>query len=154
MRAFRFFRGLLSTSVLWAGAWCVAGSLLWLVLPPEAGTSLTRRLVGGAQFWAFTGAIAGGAFSVILGFAERQRAIADLGTSRIALWGVAGGVALPVIILAVEFMVSVTTPAGMLAFIAACVGLGWASASVTLAMARRSDTTLLPDSAEHPELPA
>jgi hypothetical protein len=91
-------RAIATVAVLWGAAWSVVGATIglinWFQIP--AGASIHGSIVS----WALTtmfrfavlGTACGAVFAIVLSRAERNHAVDDLGSRRIAVWGVIAGV--------------------------------------------------------------
>ena len=93
----RRLRGMLGTSIMWAGAWALAGLLVggafWLSGASVFALAGPRWLRAWAEIGAVTGAVSGAAYSLVVMAAERRgdfRAITPLRFG--ALGAVTGGV--------------------------------------------------------------
>ena len=139
MRGFlRRIRGLIGTGLTWAVGWAVLWGVPVLI---AAGFGALEGLTAGmfligALFVAGCGFIAGSAFGMILSIFERKKGLADLSVKRIGLMGgivgALGGLAL-VAIFEIPLWIPVT--------ILTVAGAGFSSG--TVALAKRSDTTLI-----------
>jgi hypothetical protein len=152
-------RAILTTAVLWAGAWiltCVpALTIVWLM--GGRSRDLLEMLRIGLVLWAGFGAMNGIAFGVVLMLAERNQTLEQLSRPRVALWGGIGAALFP----AVLYLLIVLIPgftllgpsvahAGIGEFLTSCVIngiLGAAVATTHLSLARR-----VPAGASRPRL--
>ena len=154
-------RAILTTAVLWAGAWILGCSFLvipWLLggrVP--AGYSFLGILGTLVVLWGAAGMINGVAFAVFLMLAERNRSLEGLSGSRVALWGGIGAALFP----AVLYLLFVTIPgftllgsgvehAGIGGFLVTCLTngvFGSVIAATHLSLARR-----LPAGVSRPQL--
>ena len=133
----RRLRGIFGTGLTWAVGWAAftVGTNLLFGIP--------LRFVGLlAVSGVVRGFIAGGAFAVILSFAERHHTLEDLSLRRVGLWGGIGGSLL--LVATLPFVLSLGIPlvprlVGLTT--SALLGAGFASGSV--ALARRGEPRLL-----------
>jgi hypothetical protein len=134
-------------ALIWAIVWLPIGVALayYADSRPAAPSDIIGRPVSIPVFataWTAWGAISGGVFAVVLGWAERRRTIEALSIVRTALWGALGASALPVILLGVDML---STPAGLRGYgwrfpfvvIGVSAALGAGCAAATLGLARR-----------------
>jgi hypothetical protein len=86
---FRRLRGALGNALVWAGAWFIAAFPLTALAPVIFGTAPGFTYLGAWMFLAPTlaiiGFVSGGAFSVYLGIAGRDRGLNELKPGRVAL---------------------------------------------------------------------
>jgi hypothetical protein len=133
----RRLRGILGTGLTWAVGWVGLNAILSLA----AGVPL-RFLAPLSVTAFFQGFIAGGAFATVLSVAERKHTLEELSLRRVALWGGIGGML--VVLPAIPAFMSMGLGVGRLFLplvIDGLIGAGFASGSV--ALARRSDNTLI-----------
>ena len=133
----RQFRALLKLSMLWAGAWALAGLAVGVhTWTPPTDPTLARfqlsfpgwLLVHGLVYGA-VGVISGVAANLLIARMERGRRVAEISVARAAMWGSLGG-ALPLTLfgaLAAVFGI----PEGSLL---PAIGLGVASAGISAAV--------------------
>lgn len=140
----RRLRGAIGTGVVWGAAWFGAGMLMLLTLlltTGSTGADVPYPLAFGAL-----GFMAGVAFSLVLGFAERRRRFEEMSMRRFAAWGTTGGLALATVFVSAVSLLD--DPAFLqnilvLGPVFALAGAG--SATGTLALARRAhDRALQP----------
>lgn len=132
----RRIRAVSAIAVTWGVAFAsvattaLFGAIAFKVLPPEfAGVRLlvpiiVRGFVGGA--------VAGTVFSTVFARAERNRTLATLSASRVALWGFIGA-ALPAA-LSLGLGAARLVPIGVMG--AACLGYGLIGAGISSVMVR------------------
>ena len=86
---FRRLRGALGNALVWAGAWFIAAFPLTALAPFIFGTTPNFTYLGAAMFLAPTlaifGFVSGGAFSLYLGIAGRDRSLNELKPGWVAL---------------------------------------------------------------------
>ena len=89
MKVFRRLRGALGNALVWAAGWFIAAFPLTALAPFIFRTTATFTYVGAALFLAPTlaviGFVSGGAFSLYLGIAGRDRGLNELKPGWIAL---------------------------------------------------------------------
>ncbi len=142
----RRFRGIAGTALTWAVLWGIAAIVLVIGLEIfGAGRTTTpfgRTLAGVGLFYGFFGAWAGAVFASLMAATERRRTFSELSALRVALWGIAGGVSLPltIVLSSLEQMRRIGPPDGFLRIILFTASLGAVSAWGMLAMARRART--------------
>jgi len=148
MTLLRRLRGLVSTALLWALAWGIAGAAAYAVLGvrwtlqwdrPLTVAEVMPYVLTGAIFLAVYGFLSGAAFAGVLMWVERRRSIRDLTLPRIAAWGALGGVG----VLLLNLVLVLLTEDGMVpddtVRVMTIMGvLGAACAAGSLALARRA----------------
>jgi hypothetical protein len=95
----RRLRGALGIGLTWAALWVVLGSVLMLVIgivdpdqiDPGEGPAKALPIL------ALVGFLCGVGFAGLFSLAERRRTVRDLSVVRAALWGLLGGVAIPLL---------------------------------------------------------
>jgi hypothetical protein len=139
------------SAILWALVWATVGAVVGVIgyLTQSSGSILdilppprffwVRYVIRVALGWALVGGINGGLFALVLSFAERNRALAELTLLRMAIWGAVGTMLLPVALLLV-FVVLIPSDQLSLRMIPliAMAGLGVTCAISTLLIARRA----------------
>ena len=134
----RRVRGVLAFAAIWAVVWVPAGLLLDFLFA-AAGHALHASLQELGVFTAL-GAASGAVFAALLALLERHRALEQLSSRRLAVWGALAGALLPIggslVALAVFRGSKLLMPdtAFLFAFVAS---LGAGCAWTTLALARR-----------------
>jgi len=124
----RRIRGALGIAVTWGALWVVIGLVVFTafaIFDPEdidPGEGPARVL----PIFALVGFLSGLGFAVWLSLAERRRTLHQLSLWRVALWGLLGGVAIPLLMGADGSMGWLTGP------------MGAAFAAASVAAARRS----------------
>ena len=96
----RWLRGALGVSLFWALLWIIVGigimSVIYVVDPadigPGEGPGRALPILG------FVGLLSGFGFSAVLSIAERRNTLHDLALWRVALWGMLGSAAIPMLI--------------------------------------------------------
>lgn len=97
----RRFRAVLVTAVRWSLVWLPMGLVLGIISNAGPDYDLAPPPIPFfALAWTVWGAMSGGAFAIILSFAESGRTIATLSLLRTALWGALGCMTLPVVLAA------------------------------------------------------
>jgi hypothetical protein len=131
-RLMRRIRGALGMAIAWGITWAVGAAgflaVLALVLRPIAFWPGLRgiTLLGG-----ISGMISGFVFALALGVFHRNRTLADLRVSRMALWGAAAGIVVPLVLLTMTLLggpnmtaTSLFTSLGVLGLTGAVTGAG------------------------------
>jgi hypothetical protein len=123
----RRLRGVVTTAVLWAPVWALAGASMatydiyrmhqwqrmrqYELQRTQETTSADHAAIAWhpldhweylaekALAFAVVGVVSGAVFAIVLAALERRRALADLAMGRIAAWGALGGMTLPLIML-------------------------------------------------------
>ena len=117
----RRLRGVLTTALLWAPVWALAGAAMagyqihrmhrWHRAyrddPTTAASHVPTTLEGWgwsyvgekALAFAIAGAISGAVFALVVAALERRRTFGQLAMGRIAAWGALGGMTIPVVFL-------------------------------------------------------
>lgn len=119
----RRIRGALGIGVTWGALWVVIGLVVFTafaIFDPEdidPGEGLARVL----PIFGLVGFLSGLGFAVWLSLAERRRTLHQLPLWRVGLWGLLGGVAIPLLMGTDGSMGWITGPMGA-AFAAASVG--------------------------------
>lgn len=145
-------RGLAGVGITWGALWGVIG----------AGIGLVLGLVSpGAWDWAnpildlafgmgLYGAVSGVGFATLLSLGERRKTILDLSLGRVAIWGVLGSAAVPLLLSALGLFGLGEAPlADILGAVAFTGLLGGTFAPASVAIARRAE---LSAGEEHPLL--
>src|SRR5687768_11985217 len=94
----RWLRGALGTGLIWAVLWIIIGVLMmtgiWLVDPEQIGNdgpSWVLPILGTVGF------LSGLGFASLLSLAERRHSLRELSLGRVALWGMLGSAAIPLL---------------------------------------------------------
>ena len=133
-RWLRRIRGAIGMGLTWAAAWFGAGMILLLVVGVGAAD------VPFPLFFGLLGFLAGATFSGVVGMAEGRRRFDQMSLARFAGWGALGGLLLSGVFVLVAGL------AGELLVLAPVFALaGAGSAAGTLALARRTVKSELPD---------
>lgn len=98
-RLARWLRGALSVGLTWSVLWIAFGvvlmTVLWIVAPadigPGEGPGKALPILG------LVGLLSGVGFASLLSLAERRRALGELSLGRVALWGMLGSAAVPLL---------------------------------------------------------
>ena len=126
-RFIRRLRGALSIGVIWGALWAVLGAVLavmvGVVAPQQIGPGEGPARV--ALILGLVGFFSGLGFAGLLAAAERRRTLHELSLVRVALWGLLGGVAIPLLMGTDGSMGWMTGP------------MGAALATASVAIARR-----------------
>jgi hypothetical protein len=152
----RRLRALATTAWVWGGMYAVAGAVFNLLQSywgnPAPELALVVEQTRWVAFrWAVIGVISGGVFGALFSGLERRRHFADLKLRRVALWGVVGGMTLPLLngALILAGVVPESAAVGTLIAHTAFGGmLGSACAAAWFSIARNGAST----AAQRPEL--
>lgn len=144
MRALRFVRGVMTTALAWAAGWAVAGTAMAVVMSllGPGGVNAAASLASGAgvlaAFFGVIGAFTGTIFAIIFALGERRRSIAELSSTRMALWGALGGASYPLIGVVSNWLAGEPQMSDAVQAIVICGTLGAVSAWSMLRGARRA----------------
>jgi hypothetical protein len=135
----RRLRSVLTIGALWGTVWLLIGLLLGWPARWFDGSSLERSAIVLAV-WTALGGLSGLGFASMLAWLERGHTVDTLRSSRVALWGIVSGVALPVslcvaLVLALPDSYLTLASGGMFAVMGA---VGAVSAVATLRLAKKS----------------
>lgn len=144
-------RGAVVLALTWAVAWAVGGILIGassIVLPWLPWDAFFRVFDAPLPALAIPGFVGGLIFSAVLGVAEHRRQFEELSAARFAAWGALGGLLLTLIPASAVLLGSATVVEGAhelwpltLILVVPLTALSAASASGSLWLAKRSDTT-------------
>ena len=98
MRAFmRWLRGAVSIGLTWAALWVLIGLVLFAVIrvvrPEDIGPG--EGLGKALPILGLVGLLSGLGFAGLFSLGERRRTLRQLSLGRVALWGLLGGVGIP-----------------------------------------------------------
>jgi hypothetical protein len=113
----------------WGISWAVIGAAVGFVMRITVPGSVDQgenELIAGAMI-GFVGLVSGIGFGILLSFLENRKAILDLSLARVAMWGILGSAALPLLTGMQDKLVLLTCP------------LGGAFAIASLSIARRAE---------------
>lgn len=134
-RWLRRIRGAVGMGLVWAAVWAPAGVVIGLVVDPDGSMDEMWAAVG-----AYPGFLGGVVFSAVLGVAAGRRRLEQLSLPRVAAWGGAAGL----LVGALPFALGASTTERPLRLAVVTVGgivlLSAASATGSLALARRAQT--------------
>lgn len=136
----RRIRGLLGVGVTWGSLWALIGAGIGAVvgvLSPElwaAGNPVLDWAVGMGLY----GLVSGVGFGKLLSFTERGKALHDLSLKRVAVWGVLGSAAVPLVFGALGAFPASTTALDVLQAMLVTSVLGGTFASGAVVVARRA----------------
>jgi hypothetical protein len=140
----RRFRGIAGTALTWGTLWGLAAIVFAIGLEifgaGRTNTPFGRTLAGVGVFFGFFGAWAGAVFAVLMAASERRRTFSQLSALRVALWGIAGGVSLPltIVLTSLDMVRRIGPPDGFIRTLLFTATLGALSGWGMLAMARRA----------------
>ncbi len=131
-RLMRRVRGAFGMAIAWGITWAIGAAgllaIIAMLFRPDAFWAGLRgiTLLGG-----ISGMISGFVFALALGVFHRNRTLADLRVSRMALWGAAAGIVVPLTLLTMTLLggpnltaTSLFTSLGVLGLTGAATGAG------------------------------
>jgi len=137
----RKIRGLLGMGVtwgtLWAGIGAGVGAVLG-VLSPELW-AVGNPVLDWALGMGLYGLVSGVGFGKLLSFAEGQKTLRELSLRRVAVWGVLGSAAVPLLFAAIGMFPASTTVVDVLQAMLLTSVLGGTFAPGAVVMARRAE---------------
>jgi hypothetical protein len=139
----RRVRGLLGVGITWGALWGAIGAGIGLViglLRPELST-VTGSMVDWALGMGLYGLVSGIGFGALLSLREGRKTLADLSLGRVALWGVLGSAAVPLLFGALGAFELGTTALDVIGAMLVTAGLGGTFAPAAVAIARRAALT-------------
>ena len=139
----RRLRGLLGVGFTWGVLWGAVGAVIGFVIGvvnPAAGT-LTGPVVEWALGMGAYGLISGVGFGALLSVGEGSKVLRELSLKRVALWGVLGSAAVPLLFGALGFFEAGTTLIDVLEAMGVTAMLGGTFAPGAVAIARRAELT-------------
>lgn len=135
----RKLRGLLGVGLtwgtLWAGIGAAIGLVIRLVAPPVWGNPIGEWALGIGLY----GVVSGFAFATLLSLREGRKTLLELSLKRVALWGVLGAAAVPLVFAALGTLGGTTTAVDILESMLVTASLGGAFAAGSVAIARRAE---------------
>lgn len=144
----RRIRGAIAMGLTWAIGWTLVG-MLGVVVTYTLFPDLPDAFDVWIPVFAYPGFLAGVGFSVVLRVAEGGRRFNELSLPRFAAWGALGGLLVGALVAALGFGHAPTV--ALTAITGATTLLGAASASGSLALARRGESRKLQGSTPSPE---
>ena len=138
---FQKLRGLLGVGLTWGTLWSGIGAGIGLVIGvvrPEAW-EFANPIVEWAIGMGLYGLVSGVGFGAILTLREGRKTIMDLSLRRVALWGVLGAAAVPLLFGALGTFAAGTTVVDVLEAILVTASLGGTFAPASVAIARRAE---------------
>jgi hypothetical protein len=141
MKWLRKLRGLLGVGVMWGALWGGIGAAIGFVVglvDPGAWT-LANPVVQWALGMGAYGFVSGVGFGGLLALGEGRRTLADLSLRRVALWGVLGSAAVPLLFGALGFFDAGTTMLDVVGAMLVTAGLGGTFAPAAVAVARKAE---------------
>ena len=122
---FRKLRGAVGIGLTWGILWAVIGYSVSLVIgffdPDSIDPGESPMFLG--AILGVVGFVSGVAFGAVLSLIERKKTILDLSLSRVAIWGIIGSAALPLLTSMNNSLILFTCPLGAV-FAAASVAIG------------------------------
>jgi ABC-type Na+ efflux pump permease subunit len=124
-RLIRWLRGAVGIGLTWAGLWVAFGVVLVIGLRIFRPEDLDRGEAFGTilPVLGLVGFLSGIGFAGLLSMAERRRTLQDLSLGRVALWGLLGSAAIPLLM----------GTDGSMGWITGSLGATFAAASVAVA---------------------
>ena len=144
----RRLRAVLVTALSWAVFWLPFGFLMPLFRgpPPECLYCPPNWFILFLLTWCLSGGVSGAAFALVLMIAERRHSLAELSMARVASWGAIGAAILPLVLVMADIVQSGLAGfawGGAAVILGIAGSLGAVCATVTLALARRGQTSSL-----------
>lgn len=143
-------RGLLGVGVTWAALWAVIGGVIGAlvgIFSPD-GFLWSNPILEWAMGMGVYGFLSGMGFGKLLSLAEGRKRLGELSLGRVALWGVLGSAAIPLVFAALGMFSAGTTFGQILGAMGVTAFLGGISAPGAVALARRAELS----AGEDPEL--
>jgi hypothetical protein len=137
----RKLRGLMGVGVTWGTLWAGIGAVIGLVVglvSPELlqwGNPIGDWALGMGLY----GFVSGVGFGTLLSAGEGRKTIGDLSLKRVALWGVLGSAAVPLLFGMVGLFAAGTTAVDILEAILVTGFLGGTFAPASVAIARKAE---------------
>jgi hypothetical protein len=131
-------------AITWGIAWSIAGAIVTVVmgslrLQGRADLPLLQaEPLLAATIFGIIGFLNGIGFSIALAASERRRSFNELAPSRIALWGVLGGVSYPAVFALSRIVDGFRLPVDFIVAIPLCAAFGALSAWSILTIAKRA----------------
>ena len=141
----RKLRGALGTALIWALGWGAIGFVVIAVLLLAVGSRdfYWETVIAFSLSSALSGLVAGATFSLVLGTLYRRRHLSELSPLRMALWGAAAALLVPLGTLAAADTVGLQLETGVVAgMVLTMSGLGAATAGGTVRLAQAADRGL------------
>ena len=137
----RKLRGGLGVGLTWGALWAAIGAVIGLVVGvvSPASWSLTLTVFDWALGMGLYGLVSGAGFATLLSLGEGRRTLRDLSLGRVALWGVLGSAAVPVLFGALGMFAAGTTIADVVGAMLVTAGLGGTFAPGAVAIARKAE---------------
>ena len=159
-KLFQKLRGLVGVGATWGTLWAGIGAGIGLVIGivrPEVW-EFANPIVDWAVGMGLYGLVSGIGFGALLTLREGRKTILDLSLRRVALWGVLGAAAVPLLFGALGTFAAGTTVVDVLEAILVTASLGGMFAPVSVAIARKAELSAGEDrkalSEESPLLPS
>lgn len=136
----RRIRGLAGVGITWGALWGVIGAGIGLVvgIVSPGAWDWTNPILDWAFGMGLYGVVSGVGFATLLSLGEGRKNILDLSLRRVAIWGVLGSAAVPLLFSAMGSFASGTTMTEILGAIAVTGLLGGTFAPGSVAIARRA----------------
>ena len=138
---FRKIRGALGVGTTWAVMWAAIGAVIGLII--EWVNPSMFYFVNPVVEWAIGmgmyGAVSGFGFAGLLSLREGRKQLADLSLKRVALWGVLGSAAVPLVFGWMGLFAAGTTALDVIAAMGVTSLLGGVFSSGSVAIAKRAE---------------
>ena len=142
-KLFQKLRGLLGVGLTWGTLWAGIGAGIGLVIGivrPEVWAFRNPVFEWGLGMGLY-GLVSGVGFGALLTLREGRKTILDLSLRRVALWGVLGAAAVPLLFGAAGFFEAGTTAVDVIQAILVTASLGGTFAPASVAIAQRAELT-------------
>lgn len=141
MKWLRRIRGLLGVGITWGALWGAIGAAVGFVV--GLVNPALWNFMNPVEFWglglAAYGFLSGVGFGGLLSLREGRRTLGDLSLGRVAIWGVLGSAAVPLLFGALGFFEAGTTLWDVASAMLLTAGLGGTFAPGSVAIARRAE---------------
>lgn len=141
MTVLRWLRGLMGVGVSWGALWGVIGAGIGFVLgwlDPTLWQFSNPAVVWGLGMGAY-GVVSGLGFGGLLSMREGSKTVGELSLPRVAVWGVLGSMAVPLLFGALGTFDAGTTMGDIVGAMLVTGSLGGTFASGSVAIARRAE---------------
>lgn len=141
MDVLRRVRGLFGVGLTWGALWGAIGGAIGAVIGVVSPTAAIygNPIIEWALGMGAYGLISGMGFGTILSLREASRTLQEISLKRVAMWGVLGSAAVPLLFGAMGFFEAGVTVMDVLGAMLVTAGLGGLSAPAAVAIARRAE---------------
>lgn len=138
----RRLRGMLGVGITWGTLWGLIGGVVGLTIAllrpvPGLGEEILVWALGMGAY----GVVSGMGFAALLSLGEGRKRLQELSLPKVALWGVLGSAAVPLLFGALGFFDAGTSLLDVLGAIGLTATLGGTFATGAVAIARRAELT-------------